>query len=92
MKRFIALLTAFLLSVLILPFAAFATDGSLARFTSDKQALTFTDVSSGDRFAPEDCMAIIKVGAGQKSCLCREWFASRAEFFNTVLILKRKFE
>ncbi len=52
MKRIISLLTAFLLSVLILPFAAFATDGSLAHFMSDKQALTFTDVSSGDWFAP----------------------------------------
>lgn len=52
MKRFVSLLTAFLMSVLILPFAAFAMDGSLAHFTTDREALTFVDVSSGDWFAP----------------------------------------
>ncbi|MBR4743655.1 MAG: S-layer homology domain-containing protein, partial [Oscillospiraceae bacterium] len=52
MKRFISLLTALLMSVLILPFAAFAMDGSLAHFTTDREALTFVDVSSGDWFAP----------------------------------------
>ncbi|MBR5679733.1 MAG: S-layer homology domain-containing protein, partial [Clostridia bacterium] len=52
MKRILTLLTAVLLSVLILPFAAFATDGSLAHFSTGKEALTFADVSSGDWFAP----------------------------------------
>ncbi|MBR5367247.1 MAG: S-layer homology domain-containing protein, partial [Clostridia bacterium] len=52
MKRILTLLTAVLLVVLILPFAAFATDGSLAHFSTGKEALTFADVSSGDWFAP----------------------------------------
>ncbi len=52
MKRFITLLTAFLLSVMILPFAANAIDGSLAHFTTSREILTFVDVSSGDWFAP----------------------------------------
>ena len=52
MKRFITLLTAFLLSVMILPFAANAIDGSLAHFTTSREILTFVDVSSGDWFVP----------------------------------------
>ena len=52
MKRFISLLMAFLMSVMILPVAAFAMDGSLAHFTTGRKTLTFADVSSGDWFAP----------------------------------------
>jgi len=37
---------------MILPFAAFAIDGSLAHFTTSRETPTFTDVSSGDWFAP----------------------------------------
>ena len=35
-----------------------------------------TGSGDGVRFeTPEDCMVIIKVGEGQKSCWYREWFA-----------------
>lgn len=62
MKRFISMLTAILLTVVLLPCAGFAADGSLENFTADGEAPVFSDVSLEDWFAPYVC-------AVSKSCL-----------------------
>ena len=52
MKRFLTLLTAVLLTVTILPCAAFAVECSLANFRTDAEPVSFADVSPEDWFAP----------------------------------------
>ncbi len=50
MKRLISLMMTVLLSIMLLPSAVLAADGSLANFKSDAEAPAFTDVSPEDWF------------------------------------------
>ena len=58
MKRILTCLISVILSVIFLPCAVQAAEGSLANFTTESDALTFTDVTAEDWFAASvDCVS-----------------------------------
>ena len=68
MKRILTRLISVILSVIFLPCAVQAAEGSLANFTTESDSLTFTDVTAEDWFvASVDCVskAGLMIGVGE---------------------------
>ena len=83
MKRILTCLMSVILSVIFLPCAVQAAEGSLANFTAESDALTFTDVTAEDWFAASvDCVSKtgLMIGVGG-DCFAPEADITLAEIY-----------